>query len=205
MSVNFDIPTRVSMFAHLRENHEPAWTQFVEEYGPMIVAWCLRHSLNESEAADVAQTVLVKLVQVMRDSQYDPEKGSFRSWLKTVTNNAVRDVMQTWKRPIRGTGDSFLLNRLKMLEDPHALDDLNECVETEYSRMLLHEAGRRVRSRVRDFTWRAFEITALEQRSPQEAAKELNLRIAEVYVAKSRVLKMLSLEVDKLEKQQDSK
>lgn len=205
MSVNFDIPTRASMFVRLQENQELAWTQFVEEYGPMIVAWCLRHSLNESEAADVAQTVLVKLVQVMRDSKYDPEKGSFRSWLKTVTNNAVRDVMQTWKRPIRGTGDSFVLSRLKMLEDPSALDDLDECVEAEYNRLLLREAERRVRRRVRDFTWRAFEMTALENRSPQEAAKELNLSIAEIYVAKSRVLKMLSEEVQKQDKYRGTK
>ena len=204
MSVNFDVPTRVSMFVRLQENQELAWEQFVEEYGPMIAAWCLRHSLNEAEAADVTQTVLAKLIVVMRESKYDPAKGSFRGWLKTVTNNAVRDVMQTWKAPIRGTGDSNMLSHLKMLEDPHALDKLNECVESEYNQMLLREAERCVRKRVREPTWRAFELTAIESRSPQDAAKETHMSIAEVYVAKSRVLKMLKEEVRRQERQRDS-
>ena len=102
MSVNFEVETRMSMFVRLGDEREQeAWAEFVRNYGPMIAAWCFRQGLGESEAADVTQTVLVKLVGVMRDSRYDPAKGSFRSWLKTVTNNAVRDVMRTWKKPGR--------------------------------------------------------------------------------------------------------
>jgi RNA polymerase sigma-70 factor (ECF subfamily) len=199
MSVDFDIPTRISMFIRLQENQEQAWQEFVQQYGPMIAAWCLRHSLDESEAADVTQNVLVKLVQVMRKSKYDPKKGNFRSWLKTVTNNAVRDLMRTWNRPGRGSGDATAQQWLLSLEDPQALEDLNECVDAEYRQVLLREAERRVRSRVKEFTWRAFEMTAIEQRSSREVAKLLNLRIGEVYVAKSRVTKMLKEEVRRQE------
>lgn len=195
MSVNFDVPTRVSIFVRLQENEEQAWNHFVQQYGPMIAAWCLRHSLDESEAADVTQTVLVKLVQVMRESRYDPAKGSFRSWLKSVTNNAVRDLMRTWSRPGKSSSDLVDRRYLQSLEDPRALEDLNRCVDTEYQQMLMREAERRVRDRVRDFTWQAFEMTAIQQRSPQEASKILNLSVAEVYVAKCRVTKMLQEEI----------
>ncbi|MEW4486737.1 sigma-70 family RNA polymerase sigma factor [Thalassoglobus sp. JC818] len=201
MSVNFDIPTRLSMFVHLQANEEQAWSEFVRQYGPMIASWCMRYNLDETETADVTQTVLIKLVQVMRESRYDSNKGSFRGWLKTVTNNAVRDVIRTWHKPGRGSGDSVNLDRLSALEDPAALETLNECVDEEYKRILLHEAERRVRERVRDFTWRAFEITTLEQRSAKEASEELNMKIAEIYVAKSRVIKMLNEEVARQEEE----
>ena len=201
MSVNFDVPTRMSMFGHLQNNEEQAWSEFVRQYGPMIATWCMRYSLDENETADVTQTVLIKLVQVMRESRYDPDKGSFRGWLKTVTNNAVRDVIRTWNKPGRGSGDTQHLDRLRALEDPAALEALDQCVDEEYRRILLREAERRVRERVQDFTWRAFEITALEQRSAKEASEELKMQVAEVYVAKSRVIKMLNEEVARQEEE----
>lgn len=205
MAVNFDVPTRPSMFIHLRDDEGKAWGRFVEEYGPMIAAWCLRQNLTEAESADVTQNVLIKLVSVMRESRYDPKQGSFRSWLKTVTNNAVRDVMRTWSKPGGGTGDSVVHSRLLMLEDPKALKALDECIDTEYQRIVLREAERRVRSRVRDFTWRAYEITAVEQRSAQDASDELGLRVSEVYVAKSRVIKMLREEIEQQESEEEQR
>lgn len=199
MTVNFDIPTRVSIFTQLKRDEEAAWSRFVDEYGPMIVAWCRRRSLTEAETADVTQSVLLKLLMVMRESRYDHRKGSFRSWLKTVTNNAVRDVMRSNQRSGRGTGDSVLLRQFHALQASPSLDDLNECIDTEYQQMTLREAECRVKQRVRDFTWRAYEMTAIEGRPAREVADALNLKIAEVYVAKSRVIRMLREEVQRIE------
>jgi len=44
-------------------------------------------------------------------------------------------------------------------------------------------------------TWRAFELVWIESRSAAETAQELSLRIEQIYLAKSRVLKRLSEEV----------
>jgi DNA-directed RNA polymerase specialized sigma24 family protein len=42
-------------------------------------------------------------------------------------------------------------------------------------------------------------MTAVEQKTPGDAALALNLPVSEVYVAKSRVIKMLREEVVKLD------
>ncbi|MCD0457893.1 RNA polymerase sigma factor [Roseiconus lacunae] len=202
MAVNFDVPTRPSMFIHLRDGENDAWSTFVSEYGPMIASWCLRYGLTEAETADVTQNVLIKLVQVMRQSRYDPKQGSFRGWLKTVTNNAVKDVMRTWDKPGKGTGDTVVHAKLSLMEDPKSMDALNDCIDQEYKNIVLNEAKRRVRERVKDFTWRAYEMTAIQQKTPQEASAELGLKVGEVYVAKSRVIKMLREEIQKHEENQ---
>ena len=49
-----------------------AWDEFVERYRPMIRAWCLKWDLQDSDAEDVVQEVLVKLVAAIRKFQYDP-------------------------------------------------------------------------------------------------------------------------------------
>ena len=53
-----------------------AWDEFVERYRPMIRAWCLKWQLQDSDAEDVVQDVLIKLVAAIRKFQYDPAQLS---------------------------------------------------------------------------------------------------------------------------------
>src|SRR5262245_59330891 len=86
-----------------------AWEAFVHRYAPRIFYCCRQYRLQESDAADITQEVLIKLVRVMRDFQYDPQRGSFRGWLKTVTANAARDAIAKWRQADRGSGDTAVV------------------------------------------------------------------------------------------------
>jgi RNA polymerase sigma-70 factor (ECF subfamily) len=57
----------------------------------------------------------------------------------------------------------------------------------------------RVRLRVEARTWDAFRLLALEGRSGAEAARQLGMKVATVFVARSKVQKMLAEEVHKLD------
>jgi len=50
---------------------------------------------------------------------------------------------------------------------------------------------RKVRSHVKEPTWQAFEMVAIEGRTAQEAAEKLHVSIGQIYVSKSRVIKRL--------------
>lgn len=168
-----------------------AWEEFVNRYAPKIFNWCRRYQLQESDAADVTQEVLVKLVRAMQDFQYDPARGSFRGWLKTVTANAVRDLVGSWKKVGRGSGDTAVGQVLATIEDEQAIEALSTEIETCHQQELLAEAERLVQPRVQSHTWQAYQLTAVEQRTAADVAQRLDMPISEVYVAKSRVLKML--------------
>ena len=58
-----------------------AWDAFVERYGRMVYQWCRRWSLQEADAEDVTQGVMLQLAQQMRGFRYDPN-GRFRGWLR---------------------------------------------------------------------------------------------------------------------------
>src|SRR5687768_13130438 len=92
----------------LRLQHSPsdqaAWAEFVERYGRRIQGWCRQWGLQEADAQDVAQTVLVKLLRAMETFRYDP-KQRFRAWLKTVTHHAWQDWVRSRKQIAAG-GDS---------------------------------------------------------------------------------------------------
>ena len=202
---NRDTKTSVTLLLRLRDlTDRAAWTEFVDRYAPKVFAWCKRHQMQDTDAADVTQEVLCRLVERMRSFEYDPTRGSFRSWLKTVTTNLVRDLVRSWKQPVRGSGDTNILSLLSKIQDPDAFSDLASMMEAEYQRELLEEACERVKERVHAHTWRAYELTAIKQIKAADAAAEVNMSVAEVYVAKSRVIKMLRQEVEQLEARGES-
>src|SRR5207302_450725 len=104
---------RLSLLSRLqRDPTDPAaWREFVTHYGRKIGLWCRQWGLQEADAEDVTQQVLVKLAAKVGDFRYDPSK-SFRAWLKTVAHHAWRDFVDGQHRPDRGSGDSDVLEQL---------------------------------------------------------------------------------------------
>ena len=81
MSGAHDSGTRITLLGRLRRDpgDQEAWGEFVEQYGPKVFAWCRRWGLQEADAQDVTQDVLLKLARKMKDFTYDPSR-SFRAW-----------------------------------------------------------------------------------------------------------------------------
>src|SRR5262249_27417635 len=98
--------TRVTLPGRLRRDpsDQAAWREFVEHYGPRVYGWCRKWGLQESDAQDVTQNVLLRLSQKMGQFAYDPSL-SFRAWLKTLTHHAWSDFLQARRRPGLGSGD----------------------------------------------------------------------------------------------------
>src|SRR6266851_5268004 len=87
----------------------------------------------------------------------------------------------------------------KVLQTVEARDDLEKQLDEAFDRELLDAAMNRVRERVAPQTWEAFRLTALDGLSGVEAAQRIPMQVAQVFVARRRVQKMLQEEVGKLE------
>jgi DNA-directed RNA polymerase specialized sigma24 family protein len=61
----------------------------------------------------------------------------------------------------------------------------------------------RIKGRVKPATWDAFHLTAIQGRAGAEVARELGMAVANVFVAKHRVQKMLQEEVRILKNEPD--
>jgi RNA polymerase sigma-70 factor (ECF subfamily) len=173
-----------------------AWDEFVERYRPMIRAWCLKWRLQESDADDVVQEVLIKLLAAIRKFQYDPGR-SFRAWLKTVTQHALSDFVATRRR-----NPGQLASPIDLIADSDdARTDLEQQIENAYEAELLELAMSRVKKRVKPATWEAFRLTVIDGQSGANAAAKLEIPVAHVFVAKHRVQKMLQDDVRILKKE----
>jgi RNA polymerase sigma-70 factor (ECF subfamily) len=190
--------TSITLLGRVRDlSDQQAWSDFVHRYTPRIFSWCKRFSLQDQDASDVTQQVLLKLVSSMQGFEYDPSRGSFRGWLKTVTSNAVRDmVRRKSSNVVTGEGAEVWLSRLV---DDAAIASLTAKIEEGYRQELLEEAENRVQLRVKPTTWEIYRLLTKQNVSAKEIAAKLNVKIGEVYVAKSRVIKMLRESVLQLE------
>ena len=188
--------TRATLLARLR--HDPlndgAWDEFVEHYGRHIYRWCRQWRLQDADAEDVTQEILLKLARKLREFTYNPE-SSFRGWLKTVAHHAWRDFVDGRNRA-RPAGDERIWELLQSVE---ARDDLIQKLEEAFDFELLEAAKVQVRLRVAPHTWEAFQLMAIDGLPVAEVAEKVQMQVAMVYVAKSKVKKMLQEEIQKLE------
>ena len=191
--------TRVTLLGRLRAvpSDPAAWAEFVAWYGRKIYAWCRAWGLQEADAQDVTQEVFLNLSVRLPQFRYDPA-GSFRAWLKTVTHHTWQDFLARQRRPGRGSGGDSAIERLA---DVQARDDLERRLAEAFDQELLKEAAARVRLRVEPRTWEAFRLLAVEGRSGADAAERLGMKVATVFVARSKVQRMLREEIARLEQE----
>jgi RNA polymerase sigma-70 factor (ECF subfamily) len=187
----------VTLLARLRQDptDQAAWRVFVDQYGRRIYRWCRQWKLQDADAEDVTQDILMRLAQKIRTFTYEPSR-SFRGWLKTLAHHAWRNFVDSPRRAQAAAGGNQLWEVLGTLE---AREDLLRKLQEAFDHELLEAAKVRVCLRVAPHTWEAFRLVALEGRPAAEVAATVQMQVAMVYVAKSKVQKMLQEEIQKLE------
>lgn len=175
------------------ENRE-AWEEFVDLYHPAIYRMARRRGLQDSDAQDLVQNVLMRISRAIGD--WEPQPGTrFRHWLRKITSNAVFTALNRKPRDA-ARGGSEAVDRLA--EHPQAVEEDAE-LEKEFKRERYLRAAALVKSDVNAETWRAFELTVIEGKSCEETAELIGKSIGTVYAARSRIIKRLRLEVERME------
>src|SRR5262245_38875395 len=105
--------TRASLLVRLRDatDHE-AWRQFSRLYAALIYGFARKRGLQDADAADLMQEVLRTVAGAVGGLDYDPGRGSFRSWLFTVTRNKLYNFVSRRKRQDVAGGDTEAHERL---------------------------------------------------------------------------------------------
>lgn len=181
--------TRHSLLLQIRDRTQSqAWDEFVEIYHPLIYRIARQQGLQDADAQDVTQRVLVTISNKVVDWKIDQRRGSFRRWLNRVARNAVVDCFRRQKGdpPVGGSAVVSILN-----DQPDRHEVLQEAVEREHRRSVFRWAARRVRGEFHDSTWHAFWLTTVEDQRVAETAAHLNLSPGAVYTARSRIMKRL--------------
>ncbi|MFT5523328.1 MAG: RNA polymerase sigma-70 factor (ECF subfamily) [Pirellulaceae bacterium] len=185
--------TSFSLLERIREEgSEAAWRRLADLYTPLIRNWLRQRGVTDTDADDLSQDVLMVIARKLPDFEHNQNTGAFRSWLKNITINCLRDFWKKQKiRPTARGGSSFA-QILAELEDPHS--HCSQQWDREYEIYMTRQLMRMLRPQFSQQTWQAFEQLALRGMSASEVASQLGLTVNSVYIAKSRVLAKLRQE-----------
>ena len=173
---------------------QAAWQQFFELYVPLIYGYARQRGLQDADAADIAQEVFQRVLGALRSLDYDPTRGSFRAWLRTITRNRIATWLAGPQQRDRGSGDSDVRDLL----EEHPDDRQDALWDQHYQREVFLWAAEQVRPAFTDSTWQAFWQTAVEGKEAPAVAVALGLSTGAVYVARSRVLDRIKKQVRQL-------
>ena len=165
-----------------------AWESFSRIYTPLIFFFCRKRGLSEADSADIVQDVMTSIARSITRFTYDPDRGTFRSWLYTITRNRLNKHFTKSAKQPASIGQSAVTR----LADESDNDSAAEALwEDEYRKHLFKWAAGQIEGEFQPQTWQAFWRTAVDQAPPAEVAVELDMRLGAIYTARSRVIARL--------------
>ena len=181
--------TRASLLIRVRDRADQlAWNEFVEIYRPVILRLARQKGMQDADADDVAQQILVSVAGAVEQREHDPKRAKFRTWLHRVAHNAILNAL-TRGKPDRASGDSVSRTLLDHHESPSGPD--SDLLRLEHRREVFRWAARQVREEFQQATWDAFWLTAIECRAVDAVAEELGKNHGSIYAARSRVIRRI--------------
>jgi len=182
-----DPTTHASLLTRVSAGVDPAaWREFHDRYAELIRRFARRRGMQPSDCDDVTQEVLLSLSKSMGRFRYDPTRGKFRSYLKTLTLHAIVRNQRQKPEP----------EALEVVEEEvkrHGEDPAVEAYwEDEWRQYHIRRAMRRIEGEFNALDRKAFSLYAMKGRPAGDTAAALGLTVDQVYQAKSRILRRLS-------------
>lgn len=196
--------TRKSLIERLGNwEDQRSWDEFYQTYWRLIYSVALKSGLRPDEAMDAVQEVVLALAKQSQKNQYDPRQGSFKSWLMNLTRWRINDQFRRRAKdtammhgPEHDSRDTATFDRFA---DPRT-GELERIWNAEWARNLLERALARVKTQVSPKQFQIFDAYVVKDWSAGKVMKELDVSMAQVYLAKHRVGKILKQEIAALEK-----
>lgn len=198
--------TRKSLIARL-DNWEDqrTWDEFYETYWRLIYSVGLKSGLRSEEAFDCVQETILSIAKQSKKNMYDPEQGSFKTWLMNMTRWRINDQFRKRKKDTAMSyGSEYEEGRktavIDRVEDPKG-DTLDRLWETEWKQNLAEAALDKVKGQVSPKQYQIFDYYVVKQWDAKKVQDLLSVSMAQVYLAKHRVGAVLKKELAKLEKE----
>ena len=180
--------TRITLLKTLQgDDNEDAWREFVDIYTPMIYGFAKKKGLQHDDCLNVAQETLLQVNQSIKKFRADPERGSLRGWLGTITYRTMCRI-GSFNRPQFEQLDSANADELAGAEDSEW--------HVQFREHVLRHAIERVEARAPEDQFRAFEMAWLKNTKPREVAARLGRTVGWVHQAKFQLLRQLEREVE---------
>jgi RNA polymerase sigma factor (sigma-70 family) len=200
--------TRKSLIERLGNwEDQRSWDEFYQTYYRLIYSVAVRAGLSHEEAFDVVQETVIGIAKQVQRKLYDPQAGSFKTWLLNMTRWRIADQFRRRMRdpalPNRVMNEDSEASSAEMMDrlpDPKG-DELDQVWDSEWKKNLTNVAVARVKSKVSPKQFQIFDCYVLKGWGVKKTVETLGVNAAQVYLARHRVGSLVKKEVRILENQ----
>jgi len=183
--------TRPSLLLRIRDRSDAgAWRTFDAVYRPMLQRFVRARGLGPEDADDIAQQCLTAVADRIAEFSYDPQKGRFKSWLRTLVNNRVRNLLRDRHEQQGQTSDFHNI--------PEPAPPPDEAFDRIWMEEHVWHCLRELRGEVEEVTFRAFQQYVIEQRPIEQVCQELKLTAGNVHTIKWRLTQRVAARMREL-------
>lgn len=188
--------TRPSLIARLQSGADnAAWEEFVVLYRPVILRLAVLRGLQQADAEDVAQGVLLGIARSIARWRVEPERARFRTWLQRLVRNATINALVRRPADCARGGTTAIESLAAVVDDDGGL---SAQFDIEWRREAFRWASEEVRNELQPSTWEAFQLTAVEGLDASEVARRTGRSVGAVYVARCRVMQKIQAKIREL-------
>ena len=193
------IPTRATLLSRLKNwQDEASWQDFFRTYEKLIFSFALKSGLTEAEAKDVMQETLVSVARQISGFVYDPAVCSFKTWLLNMVRWRIADQ---FRKRHHGMMLADELPNTRTINEPvdPAGQQLEAIWDEEWEKNLLATAVSNVKRRIEPEKYQLFDFYVNKGWTPERVAQSFGVTANQVYLAKSRVEKLIKEEIFRIQ------
>ena len=198
MSMEFVRTTRQTLIQRLKDpKDDAAWADFYQFYWEIISGWARRQGCTRTQAQDIFQETMICLLRRMQSFDYDPARGSFKAFLKSIVRSRVIDYFRKEGRYVAASVDDEGNDQIGRLRDEDAGSSSGPELSEDriWVKSILNQALRQAYKKIDQVTYKSFCLYVLDGLPVEEVSRRLdNLRPGTIYQQKSRFLKLVEKE-----------
>ncbi len=182
--------TNVTFLEKICSGDEVSWEQFKKIYSPLIRSCGFYWKLSPAECDELIQEVMISFFRRSGTFKYDPQRGSFRSYLRTIARNSTFAIL---RRRSDNVPESEVQNSVMDLA-------FDEQWDNEWHNHLFSEALKVLERDMDAISFRSFHAYVIEGKKPADVAAMFGISVNAVYINKCRALEHLRRTVKMLDK-----
>ena len=193
--------TNATLLQRIKNTHDDqSWEEFNSYYRPYVYMIIKGLKIQHDDAKEITQLIMIKIWKNLPKFNYDPDKGYFRGWLRTVTVNTVRTYIskKAYKQEsLEGLSEE---DSTPDLETDLSESEIERIADAEWEQYIFNMAWANVKDEFNDKVQEVFN-QLLEGKEAEEIADDIGIKRNTVYIYRKRIQEKLYKEVRRLNRE----
>jgi RNA polymerase sigma factor (sigma-70 family) len=203
-----NVSTRVSLLRRVCDwTDDASWQEFFNLYWKLIYTLALRAGLTECEAEEVVQATMIAVAKNIRQFKPGSQNGSFRRWICRQAQWKITDQLRQRLREAKGrhssasADDAAATRTATVARIPDHRNDLAHFVQKDWDHAVADVVWARVKRTVKPKHFQMYDLHVVKKWPIREVARLLQVNVAQVYLVKSRISRLLRQKTKEVEAQ----